>query len=69
MNNKYIIKVAHPLLRPGLTIETEASEKYVLPVVGRLMDMVRNINVDMDADSEVIGRNVLERLEGRDATS
>lgn len=44
MNNKYIVKVSHPLLRPGLTIETEASEKYVVKVVKMLMDKVREIN-------------------------
>ena len=46
MNNKYIIKVEHPLVRPGLTIETEASERYVPDVVGRLMEIVRDINRD-----------------------
>ena len=45
MNNKYTIKVGHPLLRPGLTIETEASEKYLESVVRELMDQVRNINM------------------------
>ena len=44
MNNKYVIKVGHPLLRPGLTIKTEASEKYVVPVVKKTMEIVREIN-------------------------
>ena len=44
MNNKYIIKVKHPLLRAGLTIETEASEKYVVPVAKKVMEIVREIN-------------------------
>lgn len=44
MNNKYKIVVKHPLLRPGLSIETEASEKYVEPVVAKLMEIVRAIN-------------------------
>jgi hypothetical protein len=44
MNNKYIITAEHPLLRPGLTIKTEASEKYVVPVVNKLMDLIREIN-------------------------
>ena len=44
MNNKYIIKVASPLLRHGLTIETEASELYAVDVANTLMDIVRRIN-------------------------
>lgn len=44
MNNKYIVRVGHPLLRPGLTIETEASEKYLTAVVAKLMETVREIN-------------------------
>jgi hypothetical protein len=44
MNNKYIIRVYHPLLRAGLEIETEASERYVVPVVLKLMDLIREIN-------------------------
>jgi hypothetical protein len=44
MNNKYIIKVEHPLLRPGISIETESSEKYLVPVVKKLMELVREIN-------------------------
>lgn len=48
MNNKYIIKVEHPLLRPGISIETESSEKYVLAVVTKLLDIVRDINKAQD---------------------
>ena len=44
MNNKYKIKVGHPLIRPGLVIETEASERYVPEVIARVMEIVRNIN-------------------------
>ncbi|VVB76999.1 Uncharacterised protein [uncultured archaeon] len=44
MNNKYKIKVEHPLIRPGLTIETEASERYVAPVISKLMEIVREVN-------------------------
>jgi hypothetical protein len=44
MNNKYIIKAEHPLIRAGLTIETEASEKYVIEVVKKLMELIREIN-------------------------
>lgn len=44
MNNKYKIKVKSPLLRAGLEIETECSEKYVVKVIEILMDKVREIN-------------------------
>jgi len=44
MNNKYYIEVKHPLLRAGLKIKTEASEKYVVDVVNKLMEIVRKIN-------------------------
>jgi hypothetical protein len=44
MNNKYKIKVKHPLLRPGLEIETEASEKYLVPVLETLLEKVREFN-------------------------
>ena len=46
MNNKYTIRVTDPLLRPGLEIETEASEGYVCEVVDDLMKKVREINGD-----------------------
>lgn len=44
MNNKYIIRAKHPLLRAGLLIETEASEKYVVQVAHKLLDLIRDIN-------------------------
>lgn len=49
MNEKYIIRVAHPLLRPGLIIETEASAKYVVEVARRLLETVRTINAEKTA--------------------
>lgn len=45
MNNKYIIRAEHPLIRAGLSIETEASERYVVRVVNKLMDLIREINI------------------------
>lgn len=48
MNNKYKIKIESPLVRPGLTIETECSEKYVVKVVKKTMDIVREINEDVN---------------------
>lgn len=44
MNNKFKITVEHPLIRPGLKIETEASEKYVVKVTKKVMELVREIN-------------------------
>lgn len=44
MNNKYIIKVKHPIIRAGLEIETEASEGYLVSVLNKLMEMVRGFN-------------------------
>ncbi len=44
MNNKYKIIATHPLVRPGLTIETEASERYMVSVAKKLMDLIRELN-------------------------
>jgi len=44
MNNAYRIKVAAPLLRPGLEIETTVSRRYAKEAVKEIMDVVREIN-------------------------
>ena len=44
MNNKYIIRAKHPLLRIGLEIETEASERHVVSVTSKLFELIREIN-------------------------
>jgi hypothetical protein len=44
MNNKYKIKIEAPLLRPGITITTEVSERYVVPVLEKVMQLVREFN-------------------------
>jgi hypothetical protein len=44
MNNKYKITVEHPLVRLGIKIETEASEKYLVPVTNKVMELVRELN-------------------------
>ena len=44
LNNMYTIEVMHPLIRPGLKITTEASERYVAEVVAKIMSIVREIN-------------------------
>lgn len=48
MNNRYRIKVGSPLLRPGLTIETDVSRRYLQPAVEEVMDAVRSINSQME---------------------
>lgn len=44
MNNKYTIKLEAPLIRAGLSITTETSERYVVPVLNKMMDLVRDFN-------------------------
>ncbi|MFA5397828.1 MAG: hypothetical protein WC346_17595 [Methanogenium sp.] len=44
MNNKYKITIKHPLVRPGIEIETEASETYLVRVLEKTMDIVREFN-------------------------
>lgn len=50
LNNRYRIRVEAPLLRPGLTIETEVSERYLVEVVETVMGMVREINAPNDSE-------------------
>lgn len=51
-NNKYKITVEAPLLRAGLKIETECSEKYLTEVVETLLTKVREINIPSIKPSE-----------------
>jgi len=44
MNNTYRITMTSPLLRPGITIETEVSERYLKSAVEKLLDIIRDIN-------------------------
>lgn len=44
MNNKYKIIVESPLLRPGIKIETEVSEKYLVDVLNLVMNKIRTFN-------------------------
>lgn len=43
-NETYEVVVASPLLRPGLTIKTTVSARYVVQTVKALLDKVREIN-------------------------
>ena len=44
MNNKYKITMESPLVRAGIKIETEVSERYVVPVLEKMMELVRQYN-------------------------
>ena len=44
MNNTYKITIESPLVRPGIKIETECSEKYLVMVMSKIMELVREIN-------------------------
>jgi hypothetical protein len=44
MNNKYKITIEAPLVRAGVKIETECSEKYVVKVMEKIMELVREMN-------------------------
>lgn len=50
MNNKYKITIESPLVRTGIKIETECSEKYVVPVSKKLMELVREINKEKESE-------------------
>jgi len=52
MNNTYEIEIKSPLLRPGIVIRTEVSEKYVLPVLEQMLIMVRQHNIDFGIEDE-----------------
>jgi len=43
-NETYEIKVESPLLRPGITITTWVSKKYLVLVVAELIELIREIN-------------------------
>lgn len=51
MNNRYVIEVRDPLLRPGLCIRTEVSEKHLLLAVGKLMVLVQEINAPAEPNA------------------
>jgi len=45
LNNRYKIVLKDPLCRPGLSVETEVSEKYVAEVINRMMGIIREVNM------------------------
>ncbi len=52
LNNTIKITIGSPLLRPGLTIETETSEGYAYAVLCRMMNIVRIFNEKEKNDAE-----------------
>ena len=44
MNNKYIIKISSPIVRHGIQIETECSEKYLVLVLKKIVEIAREFN-------------------------
>lgn len=62
MNNTIKIKVGSPLLRPGLTIETEVSEKYAAEAAKLLIDIARSINAE---SPEEITKRLMELSRNR----
>ena len=43
-NEAYEVEMGSPLLRPGITIRTKVSEKYLESTVKKLLNKVREIN-------------------------
>lgn len=56
MNNTYKITVGSPLLRPGITIETEISERYVVPALEKLMEQIREFNSPQEEQQMLVER-------------
>jgi len=43
-NNKYELEIGSPVLRPGLTLKTIVSERYVTSAAKKLMELAKEIN-------------------------
>lgn len=43
-NETYEIEVTSPLLRPGLMLRTRVSGRYLVPVLRKVLDAVREFN-------------------------
>lgn len=43
-NETYKIKIASPLVRPGIEISTTVSKKYFVPTLNDLLEKVREFN-------------------------
>jgi len=52
-NETYEIEVGSPLLRPGITIRTYVSKKYVASTTKDLLNIIREINEPVDNRTEL----------------
>lgn len=52
-NETYEIEIKSPLLRPGITIRTSVSQKYVKTTVLSLLDICREINTNGNISPEM----------------
>jgi hypothetical protein len=44
MNNTWQVEVSSPLLRPGIVVRTEVSEKCLVPTLNKAMESLRAFN-------------------------
>lgn len=52
MNHTFKITVTSPLLRPGLTIETEVSGRYLVHALNDIFDKIREFNTQATTNKE-----------------
>ena len=55
-NETYEIEVRSPLLRPGITIRTTVSQKYVKTTVLSLLDICREMNTNSNTELKELKR-------------
>jgi hypothetical protein len=60
-NETYRIEIKSPLLRPGITISTEVSERYLVKTLANLLEYAREFNRMQKKQRE----GGLERKSGR----
>ena len=65
MNNRFKVRIEDPLLRPGLSVETEVSEKYLVRCLHGLLDRVRAFNNNSVDKGEVsrVAKEFVDRME------
>jgi hypothetical protein len=51
-NETYTISVSSPLIRPGITLQAQASKRYLVQTLHDLFEMVRQFNQEQDAASQ-----------------
>lgn len=58
-NEAYEITISSPLLRPGLTIKTSVSQRYLVKTTRELLDLVREINMPKE---DLVYKEAIELL-------